>query len=315
MADQETTGSQPQLSVLIVSWNSWDHLNACLSSIGKSSFTDFEIIVIDNASADGTADKLRYNYPKVRLYQNDTNVGHTLAVNQGLKLARGDHMLILDADTELYEDTISQLMAFIVRQPAVTLVTPRTYYADGTIQESARDLPSVSSGIFGRQSILARLFPNNIFTRRYLGRSNLKSTEPFLVKQISAACMLFPRALLETVGDWDEGYAGYWVDTDWCIAINKQGGKIYCLPKVSIIHHENNRRGKKKSLSRIILFHRGAFRLYRKHYTFGYIDPRLWFAFVALSARAMLLIITNAGHPSVIDDSDVKTLGTSTNIK
>lgn len=303
--------SQPQLTILIISWNCWDHLNACLSSISKSSFTDFEIIVIDNASVDGTGEKLKFNFPNVHFYQNDKNIGHTRAVNQGFKLVRGEHILILDADTELYEDTISQLMEFIVKQPDVTLVTPRAYYADGTIQETARNFPSVSSGLFGRQSLLARLFPNNIFTRRYLGRSNIEATGPFVVKQIAAACMLLPRALLDVVGDWDEGYGGYWVDTDWCMEVNKKGGRIYCLPGASFIHHENNKRGKKKSTLRIILFHRGAVRLYRKHYTLGYIDPRLLVALVALSLRALLLIITNSCRSSKTDDNDVKTLETN----
>lgn len=105
--------------------------------------------------------------------------------------------------------------------------------------------------------------------------------------------MMFPRATVEECGLWDEAYFGYWVDTDWCMRLKQMGKSIYCAPSTSIKHHEGNKRHKKKHPSRIIMFHRGALRLYAKHYTHGVVDPRTWFALIALSIRAILQIAIN----------------------
>jgi len=262
------------LSVLIISFNCWDLLSDCLCSLHNSDNNFHEIVVVDNASVDETCKMLPKAFPEVRLLQNRTNVGHTKAVNQGCKEISGTHILLLDADTELAPDCISKMMGFMEIYPDISMVAPRTYNSDGSVQESARDFPSPINGVFGRQSMLTRLFPNNTFSRRYLAQHNLNSSAPFQVEQISAACMLFKRDLLDLVGYWDEGYSGYWVDSDWCKKIQKKGEKIFCVPQASIVHHEQNKHTIKKNPVRIIAFHQGVYRFYRLHYTLGFWDPR-----------------------------------------
>jgi len=290
-----------ELSILITNWNAWPDINRCLRSVGASDYSGYEVTVIDNASTDNSVENIRYYYPQVNLHVNASNIGAAPAFNQGCRLLRGQYILVLDPDTEVAPDMISTLMAFMKRRPDVALVAPRTYNTDGTIQESARNFPTLSSGIFGRQSLLTRWFPSNPFSRRYLRRDKQDAHEPFEVEQVSAACMLFHRSLIEEVGSWDEGYpAGRddWVDTDWCMQLRKMGKIIYCVPTVSVVHHDNNQRGKKKSLYRIWAFHWGAYRLYRRHYTFGAIDPRALLALVALSIRAGLFMIGNSFLPA-----------------
>jgi hypothetical protein len=181
----------------------------------------------------------------------------------------------------------------MVTRGDVSVAAPRVYNSDMSIQESARNLPSWESGLFGRQSLLTRLFPNNIFSRRYLARDKIGAKEPFQVEQVGATCMIFPWSLLDEVGPWDEGFFAYWVDTDWCIRLKKMNKKIFCVPEARVIHYESNRRGRKKSPFRIWLFHWGAYRLYRKHYTVGIFGPRALIAIVALCMRAGLLIVAN----------------------
>ena len=106
------------------------------------------------------------------------------------------------------------------------------------------------------------------------------------------------RSLLDEVGPWDEGYRCYWVDSDWCAQIKRAGKVVYCVPDVSIVHYENNKAGKKKSIWRIRHFHQGAFRLYRKHHTLGWLDPRTWIAGAALAARGALMAVTNELKPA-----------------
>jgi N-acetylglucosaminyl-diphospho-decaprenol L-rhamnosyltransferase len=252
-----------------------------------------EIIVVDNASVDGTPEKLWENHPHVILHENSENLGHPRAVNIGLNIACGETIMVVDADTEFRESTVCKMMVFLDDHPDVSMAAPRIFNLDGTIQESARNFPTVISGIFGRQSLLSRWFPNSRFLRSYLARENIKAETPFRVDFISAACMLFRRSVLTAIGKWDEGFTGYWVDADWCMRFKKQDLLIYCVPEATIIHHEQNKPFRKKSPKRILNFHIGALRLYRLYYTLGYFDPRYVIAALLLSIRAILLITIN----------------------
>jgi GT2 family glycosyltransferase len=284
----------PELTLLIVTWNSWGDLARCLSSIRLAGAGGCEILVFDNGSIDGTPEKLGERFPEVRLIRSASNLGLPAAVNRGLRAARGEYVMLLDVDTEVKPGTPGRLLEFMKQRPDVALAAPRIYTPLGTIELSARNLPSVMSGLLGRQSRLARLFPGNPFTRRYLAPENLRRSEPFRVEQVSAACMFMRRALLDEVGGWDEGYRCYWVDTDWCAELKRAGKAVYCVPDAGIVHHENNNARRKKSAWRIRHFHLGAYRLYRKHYTAGVLDPRAVFAALALSIRAGVMLVLNA---------------------
>ncbi len=283
----------PSLTVLIVTWNGWRDTRRCLESLFRSESHGFEVLVVDNASRDGTPQNIEALFPDVRVVRNAENAGHTRAFNQGVPLARGRYVLLLDSDTELSADAISSMLAVVERDSSVGLVAPRTYNSDGTIQPSARRFPNPINGLFGRQSVLTRLFPRNRFSRRYLQVDALTARDPYEVEQVSAACMLFRRSMFASVGPWDEGYAGYWVDSDWCFRVRQQGWKAICIPQASVVHHEQNRAGRKKSLRRIWMFHYGAYRFYRKTQTFGTFDPRAILALVALSARGMFQVAQN----------------------
>jgi N-acetylglucosaminyl-diphospho-decaprenol L-rhamnosyltransferase len=292
MTSKLRTGDK-RLTVLIISWNAWHHLQPCLQSVLSADFSDLSILVVDNASSDHSADLVRSHYPQVRLIENLENLGHTRAVNIGLDLVDSELVLILDADTEIESDAIRHLVNHLDAHPEIGMVVPRTFNTDGSIQETARNFPTAMSAIFGRQGSLSRLFPQNPFTRRYLMRDTLDRRQPFRVESVASSCMLLRSSLIDLYGKWDEGYPGYFVDTDWCYRLKQSAVPIYCIPDARITHHEQNHRGKKRSPSRIWMFHMGAFRYYRRHKTIGWLDPRSLFAGVALSVRAMLMIMMN----------------------
>lgn len=283
-----------KLSILIVTWNSWNDLQRCLTSIYATDFDDFEVIVIDNGSSDKTVEFVRRDFPEVNLQCNDKNLGLPPAVNQGMRIATGDFIMLLDVDTELDSQTISRLLQFMREHPEVSLVAPRIYTPEGQIEQSARNLPSAIHGLFGRQSVLTRLWPNNPFSRRYLMSGKLDTSEPFRVEQVSAACMFMRRELFDDAGEWDEGYRCYWIDSDWCARLKELGKVLYCVPDARVVHYENNRAGKKKSVWRIWHFHMGAYRLYRKYYCFGSLDPRSLLAGLALTTRALIMLAVNS---------------------
>jgi lipopolysaccharide/colanic/teichoic acid biosynthesis glycosyltransferase len=173
----------------------------------------------------------------------------------GLRLVRGDYVMLLDVDTEVRESTVDLLLGFMERHPDVSLAAPRIYTPEGRIEQSARNLPSLMNGLFGRQSTLTRLFPGNPFSRRYLAPENLEKREPFQVEQVSAACMFIRRSVVAEAGR-GRGYRCYWVDSDWC-AVEATGQEVYCVPDAGIVHYENNRAGKEEPW-RIWHFHIGA---------------------------------------------------------
>ena len=288
----------PELSVLIISWNDWPKLQACLASLMRSSMASYEIIVVDNASSNGTPDRVQAMYPGVRLIRNAQNVGHTRAVNQAFGLATGNYILLLDSDTELEPDCVSILHDYLVHHPDVDLVAPRTFNTDGSVQETARNFPTPLSGLFGRQTLLTRWFPNNPISGRYLQRGQLDHSEPFPVQQVGGACMFFRRELLDVVGPWDTSYFGYWVDTDWCYQLHAKDRRVVCVPAARMVHHESNARGKRKSAKRIWIFHYGAYQLYTRWHTRGPWDPRAILAGAALLASAGLKAVMNVATPA-----------------
>jgi len=283
------------ISAITISFNCWSLLDKCLESIERSSVPCEEIIVIDNASVDGSQEKVREKYSGVTLIENTENVGHTRAVNQGCREASGGLILLLDADTELRPDTIEIMAAYLRANPDAWIVGPKTYLGDGSVQDSAKNFPRPINGLFGRQSLLSRCFPHNPFTRRYLRIRDLPpgANGALRVEHVSAACMLFRRDVLDMVGPWDEGFHSYWVDADWCMRVLRAGGGIYYLPTAEIVHYEQNQRRLKKSPVRIIKFHTGAYRFYRKHYTRGVGDPRALLAGMLLTLRAAALLVGN----------------------
>ena len=284
----------PKLTILIVSWNSWADLKRCLNSIQKAPLQGLEILVVDNGSVDGTAENVKQQFPHVRLHENAENLGLPKAVNQGFSLAKGEYIMLLDVDTEVAADAPGLLLDFMEQHKEVSLAAARIYTPQGHLEQSARNLPSVMNGLFGRQSFLSRVFPNNPYTRRYLMPENSDKKEPFQVEQVSAACMFMRHSLIDEVGPWDEGYRCYWIDSDFCAHLKKRGKIVYCVPQARVVHYENNKAGKKKSPWRIWHFHMGANRLYRKYYTLGALDPRSLLATAALTIRAGIMLIMNA---------------------
>jgi len=288
----ETNSTSPVLSVVIAAWNSWRFLPDCLEAIQTENSLHREIIVVDNGSSDGTVAHLREHYPEVLVVRNATNEGHSRAINRGLRLARGTYVLILDADTIASPGVAMQLVEFLDGRPEVVIAAPKMLNGDGTIQETARSFPKPINALFGRQTVLSRLFPSNRFSLEYVGRKNADTEEPYEVDWVSSACLTFRRGLVERVGFWDQGFRGYWVEADWCKQAHA-AGKIYCVPRARVTHFYQNRAGKKKGVRRIIDFHYGAHRFYWKHYTRGLLDPRSIVAAAALALRAAPLIVAD----------------------
>lgn len=281
------------VSVIIASFNMREDVERCLGSLrARQHELPLEVIVVENGSADGTAELVHERFPEVVLIPLERNLGWTCATNIGLRRATGDRLLLLNADTVIEPEALPRLSRFLDNHPNAGVVASTMLNADGTVQETAREFPGPLNALFGRHSWLSRVWPNNRFSRRYLRRDAAGRDEPYEVGWVSAAAAMFPRAVLDRVGPLDETFT-HWVDADWCLRVKQAGWRVYCVPHAAIYHLEGYGRGRKRPRA-IIAFHQGAYRLYRKHYVPSAIHPMAILAAGGLALRCGWLLLTNS---------------------
>lgn len=282
----------PRLSVLIVSWNARELLAACLDSLAASVRSPHEVIVADNGSSDGSQAMLAGRAGReggLEWFETGGNVGFARANNLALERARGERLLLLNPDTVALPGALDAMLDHLDRHPEVGVVAPRLLNTDGSDQETARAFPTPAAALFGRRSLLRRLFPNNRWSRRYLTGSGRSGDEPFAVEWVSGACLLVTREAVARAGRLDEGFFMHFEDADWCFRIRRAGLAVHCLPAARVLHHQGgSRRGWPPG--QVIAFHRGAFRFYRKHRAPQRLHPMRAVALAGLSLRAALLI-------------------------
>jgi GT2 family glycosyltransferase len=223
------------LSIIIVSWNVCDYLVDCIESILKNCrLLQFEIIVVDNASTDGTVDLIKNKYPGLILFTNGTNKGFAYANNQGIRQARGRYLLFLNPDTIIKPDAVEKMLVFLEQNKDVGAIGPRLLNKDLTIQHSVRTFPTFRSALY-RHTILRYfgLFKNHHEKWRM---KDFKSDRLTDVDQLMGAAILAEKDLVLKVGGFDERFFMYYEEIDFCYRIKKAGYRIVFFPDVSIIH-------------------------------------------------------------------------------
>lgn len=227
---------KPELSIIIVSWNCLDYLEKCLQFIEKARLGWLcETILIDNASQDGTVEKIREDYPWVRLISHEQNLGFPRAVNQGLKEAAGNYILLLNPDVEFEAATLEKSLEAIKKDPQIGLLGVKIKRPDGRIQlHSGRRFPSLFSLIcnsLGLDRALARL---KILPSVDLSPEELQQSRE--VDMISGTFMLFRREIYDTLGGLNETLPMYFEDMEFCWRVKKSGWKVYYFAEAEIIH-------------------------------------------------------------------------------
>ncbi len=224
-----------EVSVIIVSYNSRAYLGRCLASLLPQLPAGGEVIVIDNASTDGSPEVVRA-FAGVRLVENPENVGFVRAVNQGLKLAAGRYLLILNPDTEVRPGAVAALLRFMADRPRVGLAGPRLLNPDGTVQPSRRRFPTLPV-LFAESTIIQWWFPRlGLFRRFYC--EDLPDGPPQPVDWVTGACMLVRREAVEEVGPLDERFFMYCEELDWCRRMWAAGWEVYYVPEAEVVHQE-----------------------------------------------------------------------------
>lgn len=227
----------PCLSVIIVSWNVGELLLQAIDSLEatwQGPREDLEIIVVDNASTDGTPEMLRTSTQEVRLLVNRENRGFAAANNQGLTIARGQYILLLNSDTRVRPQALRRLVAYLETHPDIGLVGPRLLNEDGTIQPSRRRFPTLPI-LFLESTWLEGLLPRKTLALYYV--EDRPDDMPQDVDWVTGAAMLVRRETVDQVGPLDEGFFMYSEELDWCRRIREAGWRIAYEPAAEVVHY------------------------------------------------------------------------------
>ncbi len=250
----------PVVSVVIVSFNSKDDLLRCLASLRAHVTLHCEVVVVDNASADGSADAVREHYPWVRLVENAENLGFGTANNRGFLETRGPYVLVLNSDAEVKPGTVEGLMGVLEHRPEVGLVGPRTLNVDGTVQVSFG--PMLTPVREWRQRRLVKGVRAR--TRRQVDRAEAMSRVEHEPVWVSGSCFLARREALEAVGGFDEQFFLYEEDVDLCVRVRAAGWSVLYTPDFEVTHRLGASMGSAQERARLE-YHRSHLRFYEKH--------------------------------------------------
>lgn len=281
------------LSITIASWNTRKDLQACLQSLEEMrDELPFEVIVVDNASTDGSPEMVEEMYPWVRLMRMPTNLYFTGAHNTALSVRHAPHAFVLNSDTVVHPGALITMANFIRDNPDVGVVGPKLLNPDRSLQFSCRRFPNPMAALF-RNTLLGRMFPNNKYTRDYL-MTDWPHDQSRDVDWVSGAAMLVTQEAMKRVGLLDPNYFMYCEDVDWCYRVHKAGLRVVYLPQAEVTHAigRSTDQAAKKMLLR---FHASMLRFYRVNMLPELAWPLRPFAYVgaamALLVRASMFIV------------------------
>ena len=223
------------ISIIIVNYNTKDMLRHCLRSITENTHhISYEIIVVDNASADQSAEMVACEFPDVKLFINTSNRGFAAANNQGFAAAGGRYILMLNSDTIVLNKALDTVITFADAHPEAGVVGCYVMNPDKTLQRTGFMYPSVLN-MFLSATYLYKLFPQN----RFFGRERMTWWNRDDIREldvVTGCFMLIRREMTEVVGMLDEDYFVYGEETDYCYRVKQAGWKILFPPDAQIIH-------------------------------------------------------------------------------
>jgi len=255
---------QVKLSVIVVSWNVREDLVRCLDSVEKNPPDEqFEIIVVDNASTDGSVDAIRHSFPQVYVIANKDNRGFAAANNQGIEKSQGYYVLFLNPDTIVHPDSLNTLTKFMDSNQDVGACGPKLINTDGAVHASVGYVPTFRSVLY-RMTFLRFL---GIFRGHYekLRTAIFDRDKQTDVELLSGAALMVRRATVEEVGLMDEKFFMYYEDADLCLRIKKAGWRIVFVPE-AVITHVGGRSAVQISAEKRMFVYSSLAKFMRKHY-------------------------------------------------
>jgi len=271
----------PTVSIVIVNWNTKDILRGCLGSIfTQRSELACDVIVVDNASTDGSPQMVEEEFPQVILIRNSANRGFAPANNQGIAIAKGRYVLLLNSDTVVLDGAIEKTAAFADAHPEAAVVGCRVLNPDKSLQPTCFMYPSVLN-LFLDAMHLSKLFPRS----RFFSRERMawwKREDVREVEVVTGCFMLVRREAIDRVGPMDEDYFMYGEETDWCWRFHRAGWRLMFTPSGQIIHFGGQSTSQVRP-QMLLQLRSGVLLFFRKHrsrpaYVAACLFMSLWFA-------------------------------------
>lgn len=252
------------LSVIIVNYNVKEFLQNLLHSIEKASANlSKEIIVVDNASDDGSVEVIREKFPYVNLIENKINVGFGKANNQGLAIAKGNYILFINPDCIVSEDTLDKMISFFGGHSDCALAGCKILNSDGTLQLACRRSFPGPWTSFTKVTGLSNLFPKSRIFARY-NLTYLDENKTYEVDAVSGSFMMMRKTVYDNVGGFDEQFFMYGEDLDLCYRIQKAGHKVFYVHSTQVIHYKGEST-KRSNLDETKLFYDAMHLFVKKH--------------------------------------------------
>jgi GT2 family glycosyltransferase len=251
------------VAVIIVSWNVREDLRRCLDSIRLwPSKATLDVWVVDNHSADGSAEMVASEFPHVHLIANDENVGFSHANNQAIRRSESRYVFLLNSDATVHAGTIDNLVAYAESHDRAAVIGPKVLNPNGTLQFSCRRFPSLGAGFF-RNTWLGGLFPNNKWARAYL-MTDIDHDKVRTVDWLSGCAMFIPRKVIGWIGALDERFFMYCEDVDMCKRAWDAGLQVVYVPQ-AVVTHAIGRSSDSNPERMIVEFHRSWYEYDLKH--------------------------------------------------
>ncbi len=270
------------ISIVVVSYNTQALLRSCIQTIyDYRDDLEVQVLVVDNASSDGSADMIAAEFPEAVLIRNTVNVGFGRANNQALRIATGEHILLLNSDTELSPHALKECIGYLKQNPKIGMLTCKLVMANGSLDPACRRTFPTPFVALCRLLGLSSIFPKSKLFARY-NLTYLDPDETYEVDAIVGAFMLMPREAFLEVGLLDEVFFMYGEDLDWCYRFRQAGYGIVYYPKVHILHLKGAS-SKKRPVWIIREFHRAMKLFYAKHYARKYVSVLNGMVYVGIS--------------------------------
>ena len=266
----------PDVSVVIVNRNTRELLEACLASLGAlPDPVRAEVVVVDNGSTDGSAQRVREGFPEAHLIANPVNTGYAFPNNQGIAASRGRYVLLLNSDTEVRPFALSRMVEFMDAHPEAGACGPLLRFPDGRLQRSCYSVPSPRTYLASMLTLDRRFPRSRAFGNDHTGFAHDR-TAP--VGAVLGAALLVRREALERVGPLDEELRIHYNDFDWCLRVRRAGWKVFFVHEAEVIHHlQATTRLENRNLELQPELIRNLFAYFRKHYGMaGLLWVRFW---------------------------------------
>ncbi|MFQ5505978.1 MAG: glycosyltransferase family 2 protein [Planctomycetota bacterium] len=254
---------RPEISILVLSWNTRALTLSCLDSLSRHSpRCPFEVLVVDNASEDGSADEIAIQRPEVRLIREDENTGYAAGNNKLARLARGDYLCLLNSDTEVRPGSLDSLRDFLAERPDYACAAPRLVGPDGTVQKACMRFPTIATALvydmWYRRLPLLRRIEDRYYMRDF---DHLHDQD---VEQPPGTCLMIRRDVWRELGGMDERLWLFFNDVDLCRRVRDRGFRVRYLAGPEVLHHGGESTGLFGSM--VEEWARNRLEYYRKHY-------------------------------------------------